>query len=352
MTRKTIRNTKRKVTISDIARESDVSPATVSLVLRDKPGVGDDTRQRVWSTAQSLGYVLPSKRNRVEQAAETRHIGLVIKINPDDVLPTANHFYAHVLTGIEQVCRQQNSHLFYANLPVDEHNNPIEVPRLLAEENIDGLLLVGVHLDEMLQNRLEHFGKPIVLVDGYATGNILDSVVTDNEQGAYDATVHLINKGHTRIAFIGSEANAFASILERRSGYLNAMVQHALPPLLADSSLHTAAAVKAARKILKSHPDITAFVVANDELAVAIMKALQESGRNIPADISLIGFDNILLAQHVTPALTTMRVDKMGMGRLAAQLLFNRIEYTNSAEVHAIIRPHLLERDSVSERNG
>ena len=86
----------------------------------------------------------------------------------------------------------------------------------------------------------------------------------------------------------------------------------------------------------------------NDEIAISLMAQLQNEGQRVPDDISVIGFDNIVLAQHVSPALTTMRVDKMGMGRQAASLLVNRIEYPQSALVKSLIRPQLIERDSVA----
>lgn len=342
------RDSRNKVTIADVARESNVSPATVSLVLRDKPGVGTDTRKRVWETARMMGYVPPASRNSMEPSAEMRHIGLVIKLNPDDFRPNANLFYSQVLAGIEQICRSQRSHLLFASMQVDKYNRPIDIPRLITDDTVDGILLVGIQLNADLQAHLRQINTPTVLVDAYAPGNGLDSVVTDNERGAFEATEYLIERGHVHIGMVGSQPDAYPSILERRHGYSRAMQTHGLQTYFADSRLFAEVAIQATLSMLKAHPAITALVVANDEVAIGVMKALKESGRKVPEDISIIGFDNIVLAQHVTPALTTMRIDKSGMGRLAAQLLFNRIEHPKAAEIKAVIRPQLIVRDSVT----
>ncbi|MEM8859315.1 MAG: LacI family DNA-binding transcriptional regulator [Chloroflexota bacterium] len=335
-----------KVTITDIANASKVSPATVSLVLRDKPGVGDETRQRVLETAQSLGYIPPSTPAKQADRESYKQIGLLMKVDPHTA-PEQNQFYVPVVTGIESVCRQRRSYLLYANLPVDEHNQPLELPRLMTDNQIDGLLVIGMELTEGLLAHLQQSSVPIVLVDGYAADDPFDSVVTDNVRGGMQATEHLIGQGHQKIAIIGSAADAYPSILERRHGYIRAMQNHGLEPIFADCTLFPAQAEKAVEDLLVAHPDVSALFACNDEISIAIMKKLASMGKRVPEDISIIGFDNIVLAQHVTPALSTMRVDKMSMGRLAAQLMFNRLQYPKSSLVRTIIQPQLIVRESV-----
>jgi LacI family transcriptional regulator len=338
-------NGQAKITIHDIARDSGVSPATVSLALRDKPGISPETRQRVMDTAQRLGYI-PKASWPATIHTEIHSIGLLLKTRADDVLAT-NQFYAPVLAGIEATCRQRHINLFYAHLPVDEENNLLEPPRLLRQAETAGLLLVGAHLNDAMLAVFQQQHMPVVLVDAYADGDPFDAVVTDNITGAYQATVHLIENGHRHIALVGSHAHTYPSIEERRNGYLRAIADHQLQAHLADSSLHPDTAVPAALVYLHQHPEVTAVFAANDEIAIALIHALQAAGRHIPDDLSIVGFDNITLAQHTTPALTTMRVDKMGMGRLAAQLLFNRIEFPAAGAVCTVIRPSLMQRQSV-----
>jgi LacI family transcriptional regulator len=233
-------------------------------------------------------------------------------------------------------------------MPVDEDNSPLEIPRMFTEQHADGLLFVGAVLNETFRTLLQRQSVPVVLVDAYAIDDAYDAVVTDNEGGAYRATNYLIKKGHHRIAIIGSLPHSYPSIHERRVGYLKAMKDHDLSPYFIDCHHYPDEAGPKANEFLQKHSEITAVFACNDDVAIAVMQAAQSLGKHIPKDISVIGFDNIALAQHVTPALTTMRVDKMGMGRLASQLLLNRLEYPESSKVRAVIHPTLIERQSAT----
>lgn len=337
----------RSVTLADIAEKAGVSVATVSLVLRNRSGVGDETRQRVYDAAVALGYIhAPS--NQARDRRLPRDIGLVVKIRPDD-MPTTNSFYAPVLAGIEAICRHNGIHLIYSHLPVDMANRPLEMPRAMIDSRVDGLLLVGIYLDHAMMETLRSLDIPIVFVDTYAEGEGFDAVVTDNFAGAYTATSTLIARGHQRIAIIGSQEDAYPSIRERRMGYLEAMAEHGLEPVFGDCCLHPDMVPPVVETLLEENPGITALFGCNDDVAIAAMRTAQEMEWLVPQDLSVIGFDNIDLAQHTTPALTTMRVDIMGMGRLAAQLLLNRFEHPETNRVRTVICPDLVERGSVIE---
>lgn len=349
MSKKHSQNGQEKVTIAHVAEDSEVSTATVSLVLRDRPGVSQETRQRVLDSAQKLGYLHRSTRP-LPAHTNIHNIGLILKTRPDDPL-AVNQFYAPVLAGIEGACRQRDINLFYAHMPVDETNDPLEPPRLLRNEEADGLLLVGAHLNDAMLAIFQQQNTPVVLVDAYADGEPFDAVVTDNITGGWQATKHLIDNGHQQIAIVGSQPQAYPSIQERRDGYIRAITEQALPLHFVDSALHPDTAVPATLAYLDQHPELTAVFSCNDEIAIALIKALQAAGKQIPDDLSIIGFDNVLLAQHITPTLTTMRVDKMGMGRLAAQLLFNRITFPAAGSVCTVIRPSLIQRHSVKQLN-
>lgn len=341
--------TSAKVTIADVARASRVSPATVSLALRNKGGISPETRQRVLDVAQTLGYLLqPSNKSSLR--TELNSIGVLIKMRADDLAMT-NSFYGPVVTGIEEVCRRQQLHLVYATLLVDIENRPIDPPRLLFEQHTDGLLLIGMQINRAALSLIQQQSTPIVLVDAYVEGDPYDAVVSDNFIGAYTATTYLINKGHRHIALVGSQPQTFPSVMERRAGYCQALADYALQPHFWDCSLWPKAAYEASIAYLRQPPaPITAFFGCNDAVAISLMRALQEHGYAVPHDFSVIGFDNIDLTQHTTPSLTTMHVDKVGMGRLAAQLLINRIEFATAAPIRACLRPALIERRSVAAK--
>ncbi len=332
--------------MEDIAQQSGVSLATVSLVLRDKPGVNDDTRQRVMTAARNLGY---RKRPSItiNGSRNLRLVGLVNKMRSHDT-PLTNPFYAPVVAGIEVACRRQQINLLYATVPVDEDNHPQELPRMLLEDDLDGLLLVGAFVDSTIARLMERRVTPTVLVDAYAAENAYDSVLSDNFRGAYEAVSYLIEHGHRHIGLVGSVPNAYPSLAERRRGYLQALQDQGLTQhYFADSHLPPQQAVDATADLLARSPAITALFCCNDAMAIGVLQAAQRLGRRIPDDLSVIGFDDIDLAEHVTPALTTMHVDKVSMGRLAVQLLINRAEFPTASCVTSVLRPTLIERQSV-----
>jgi LacI family transcriptional regulator len=341
----------KRVKLSDIAHKSGVSISTVSLVLRNKPGIPPETRQRVLKAAQELGY-RPRKSAAHSQLAlvQLHNLGLVVKSEPG-LAPQANPFYSHVLAGIEEACRQKGINLLYATLPVDEKNHPIEVPRLLVEESTDGLLVVGALVNGALAPVLEQKAVPIVLVDAYALSGRYDAVVSDNVGGACQAVSYLIERGHRHIGLLGSCPDAYPSLRERRQGYIQALQERGMAKTyFADCTPKKETAFEAATLLLSQHPQVTAIFGCNDEVALAAMRAAQASGRQVPEELSVIGFDDIDLAQHVTPPLTTLRVDKVDMGRRAVQLLISRVEFPDAEPATLVIHPSLIERESVSTR--
>lgn len=335
-----------RVTLAEIAEQSKVSLSAVSLVLRGKPGVGPETRQRVLSVAKELGYI---PKNGAQRGSRLTNIGLILKAEPDSV-PQANQFYSHVLAGIEAACRQQQFNLLYATMSVDQDSHPLELPRMLLEENtVDGLLFVGAFLDDTITQVVERRSIPIALVDAYAASDLYDAVVSDNLEGARQAVTNLIQQGHRHVGFVGSHPQAYPSIRDRRQGYVQALQGNGIADLyFADCHIvNRGEILESTTNLLRENPQITALFGANDEVTIAAMDAAQALGSRIPDDISFMGFDDIALAESITPPLTTMHVDKIGMGRLAVQLLINRVEYPESNPVTIIIHPHLVERHSI-----
>src|SRR4051794_33131697 len=158
-----------QVTLQAIARKSGVSLTTVSLVLRDKPGINEATRRRVLDAASALGY-----RRRPGGLASVpspllQQIGVVLKARTGDA-PYSNQFYAPVLAGVEAACRKRQINMLYATVMVDIDNHPQDVPRMLLEGELDGVLLLGAFVDNTIEQLIQRRGMPVVLVDAYAPG--------------------------------------------------------------------------------------------------------------------------------------------------------------------------------------
>jgi LacI family transcriptional regulator len=341
----------RQVTLADIARKSKCSVSTVSLVLRGRPGIASETRERVLTAAQTLRYRArsgPAKQTPARQAGRLRNVGVILKADAGQN-PASNAFYAQVLAGIEAACRSSKLNLLYATLPVDENNAPLEMPRLLSETLADGFLLLGARVDARLVRLFSDSGRPVVLVDAYADGGRYDSVVSDNIYGAFQGTNALIERGHRHIGLVGGHSTGYPSLRERREGYLLALRAHGLrADYHACCAPNDEAAKLAATTLLRDHPEITALIGVNDAVAIASMWAAQALGRGVPKDLSIIGFDDIDLARHVTPTLSTMHVDKAAMGRLAMLLLGYRFEAPDAERDTVILRARLIERESVA----
>ncbi len=339
---------RRKVTIDDIAQHSNASRTTVSLVLRDKPGISPETRQRVWSAAQALGY--QRRAPSLVPGQSVLHIGLILRsrnrAQQTDRLPLVNRFYSWVLAGVEAAARPQRMNLLYATLPVDDNNHSLDLPEHLLEQRLDGILLVGSFADETIAQVADRGARAIVLVDATAGAHRYDAVVSDNEAGAYTAVAHLIAHGHRRIAYVSPAPEADPNFNQRRNGYCKALREHGLEAIAAPMSHDDAA--EAARTMLLRHPDVTALFGCNDAFAIEAMRVAQMLGRRVPEELSVIGFDDIELATQVLPALTTMAVDKVTMGRLAVQSLTYRLEWPDAVKILTVLPPQLIERASVA----
>ena len=338
----------RKVRLDDIAQKSGFSLATISLALNNKPGVSSETRARVLEIAGELGYPIPSDITE-EGCSPLTTVGMVLKLD-SDTSPQANPFYSRVMMGIEDSCRRQGIQLLFATMPVDENNQSAELPQTLLNGDLDGLLMVGICVEGAMFSRLAAENLPIVLVDGYSLDTVYDSVVSDNFRAAYQAVQFLINHGHRHIGLVGSEEISFPSLKERRNGYFRAMKENEiLSTYVADFNIIRSKGYQEVISLLHEHPEITALFCVNDDVASYALRAAQSLGRQVPDDLSIIGYDDTVIALHTNPALTTMRVDAVAMGRAAVQLLALRISNPECARMTVTIHPSLVERESVAD---
>lgn len=336
-----------KVTIQMIAQECEVSPTTVSLVLNHKPGVSGETRSRVLETAQALGYRQTlTPNNKISRRLST--VGIVVKTEPD-LLPPSNPFYSQIIAGVDDACSDIGVNLLFSMLPVDENNLPTKIPPLIEETSLSGLLMVGTFIDQTIFSLFGEHMPPIVLVDGYSDTGSYDMVVSDNFGAAFQAVEHLIKAGHRHIGLVGSEQGCYPSISERRNGYLRALKEHDIPEIyIADFNINRSQGEDETIGLLRENPQITALFAVNDNVALGAIRGAHQVGRKIPEDLSVIGYDDTYLATSVAPALSTMSVDTLAMGRAAVHLLALRIEKPDAARITMTIHPTLIERDSTS----
>lgn len=336
-----------KVTITTIAQACHVSASTVSLVLNDKPGISEETRIRVLNAARSLGYLSASSPSG-KQVYRLSTVGMVVKTEPG-LLPAANPFYSQIIAGVDGACRDMGINLLFAMLPVDRNNHPVDMPTLMENSAVDGLLMVGTFIDRTIHTVLGKRTPPIVLVDGYSDTESYDMVVSDNFRAAYQAVEYLIKHGHQHIGLVGSEPGCYPSLGERRNGYLRALKENGIvQTYIANFNVNRSQGEEETIQLLTANPQISALFCVNDNVALGALRAAQRLNRRIPQDISVMGYDDTYLATSISPTLTTMRVDTLTMGRAAVHLLALRIEKPDAARSTFIIHPALMERESTA----
>lgn len=341
----------KKITLRDIASEAGVALSTVSQALNNKPNVSADMRQHILEVAEALGY-----RPKIELVAgdfsPLKTVGLITRSQPKDPL-MINPFYSPIIAGAERECQIHNINLMYANLEVDKRNHATKLPAMIVDEMIDGLIIVGAFLEQTIVDMRRRTKRNIVLVDAYTSDDLVfDSVLIDNFNGAYTAVSYLIEKGHTHIGLIGSQPDAYPSILEREQGYLNALHQNNIAhTYIEPCDLERDDAFEATLRLLERAPHVTAIFGCNDNVAIGAMRAIQALGLSVPADVSVIGFDDIDLARAFVPALTTMYVDKSYMGQLAMRHLSDRRQYPERPTIKSLMSTRLIERDTVKDLN-
>lgn len=311
-------------TIKDVAQKAKVSEATVSLVLNNKANVREETRQRVLKAIQQLNYH-PRHMARGLASRKSGNFGFILT---DDHFSRAEPFYTKIFLGIEFEARKYNYYILLTTVPRTFHPDT-DLPRFLRERNVDGVLLAG-HIPQALCEHLLTLKMPHVFIDfspRHKQGNV---VMMDNLLGATLAVRHLIDLGHRGIAFIGGDIT-HPSIAARLEGYKQALTEAGLPiaeELIESVESYTASAdgFRAAAALAGRAAPFTAIFAANDAMAIGAMQFLRDHGRVLPAEVSVVGFDDIEAGMHTQPQLTTIRVDKEELGAVALRRLVEMIE--------------------------
>lgn len=324
-------------TIKDVADEARVSLATVSLVLNGRLGVGAETRQRVQSAIERLGY---------QRRGPRTVIGLLIERL--SVPAYGDPLVGQMIGGIEIEAGRCGFHVLLASV---EHDST-ELPAMVVEQQVGGLVVVGGgDLSDAYIRMLAATGLPLVLVDNYVTGLMTPCVLGDNVIGAYLATRHLIELGHKRIALLEGPRK-YKTLTERREGYMRAIDEADLPvdPALLVPPLHLGPhkGYHEAKHLLAlpSSQQPTAIVAISDKTALGALEALKDSGRGVPDDIALVGFDDVPESALVSPPLTTVRLPARAMGEAAVQRLVGVMEDSSTVPAKTVLYTELIVRQS------
>lgn len=329
------------ITIKEIAELAGVSKATVSLTLNNKGAVGEKTRQLIWDIANENGY---SKKNFVMK----KNLLFVKYIGNGAAIEHNGDFIARIVDAIEFASREYSYSLTMKNVEVGELEKEI---KNINFDDFAGMIILATEVDARKGDIIKEIPIPVIAVDNMFEDYDIDSVVMDNHGGIFTAVKYLYELGHREIGYIDSGIR-FSNFDLRTEGYKRALKKLGLKENQ-DHIKYVQPNLEGAYCGMKSEIEKdkimpTAFVAANDTIAIGAMKALKEYGFKIPDEISIIGFDDIPFGRVLDKSLTTMNVDKEQLGMLAVKFLHHKILNPNDKGcTKTITRTKLIQRETV-----
>lgn len=333
------------VTIKDVAALAGVSPSTVSRVCNDNPSISRDTRERVLQAMQELGY----EQNTITSASTAKPVRMIgILLPPSQKDTYENSFFLEVIRGITQVCNQRE--VASTIITGGDDEEMLRVVRMLHQHGqVDGFILLYSKKDDIVVDYLCEQGLLYVVigkVNQFAGQTIC--IDNDNLLAGREATEYLCSLGHSRIGYLGNE-DIFLYSVERKSGYQLALVQRGLPlnpEYCIEADSHRADDDDRLQRLLCREDRPTAFVVSDDLLAVGLERTCVQLGLKIPEDVSIVSFNNSLLAQLTYPQLTSVDINSFQLGFEAASQIINHAENPNLMAAKIIIPHHIVHRQS------
>lgn len=327
------------MTIYDVAREANVSMATVSRVVNGNPNVKPTTRKKVLATIERLGY-RPNAVARGLASKKTTTVGAII---PD----ISSIFFAELARGIEDIATMYKYNIILSNSDQNK-DKELQLINTMYEKQVDGILFMGGTITEDHVKQFESSSVPVVLAATYDETNTIPSVNIDYEQAAFEATKFLLDKENKAVAFISGAIDTTIS-KQKYAGYQRAFKE-------SDISLNEEFVVKgeytydsgieAFDELFALENKPTAIFVSSDEMALGVIHGAQDKGLTVPDDLEVFGFDNTRLASMVRPTLSTIVQPMYDIGAVAMRLL---TKYMNNEEVveKKVVLPHrIVERNS------
>lgn len=330
-------------TLKDVAKKAGVSVSAVSHVINGYDDINARTREKILTAIKELGY----HRNALARGLVNKRsdlIGLVIFGEG-----ISHPFFQEVVQGVVATTEAYDRNVIFSTVSQREFE---EAPifRKMFERRLEGLIIMGVSEKHPAVARIVDSGIPAMFIDVAIRRARVANVRSDNFGGAFAAASHLLDLGHTEIAFLNEVADA-AIFRERHAGFVAALAKRGLTPQashVVHSSNRIDLASRAALRLLTHRREITAVMTASDRQAIGVLQACRQLGLRVPEDISVVGFDDIDLAATASPPLTTVRQQGEEMGSEAASELMKMIEDESYQPREIILEAKLVVRQSTS----
>ncbi|MFC5665215.1 LacI family DNA-binding transcriptional regulator [Kitasatospora misakiensis] len=333
-----------RVTIAQVAEEAGVSAMTVSNVMNGKPGASEETRRRVTEVAARLGY-RPNVSARNLKAGRTGLIGLV-------ALDLTSQYGLEILRGVADELAGAERELL-VNATYQDAVRETERIEFLGRGLVDGVLMIAPVLEDKTVELLRRRNLPCVIIDPRRLDVALPRLSVDNYHGMRLGTQHLIDLGHTRIAYIRGEEDLESTAL-RYQGFQDAMRLAGLEVderLVAECDFSYTCGFRTASRLITEHRP-TAIVAGADLMALGAVDAARANGLDVPTDFSVVGFDDLPQAAQTFPGLTTVRQPLHDMGQKAARALLSLIDGQQLLMDHMQVGTELVVRNSTAPPPG
>ncbi|MEH7500640.1 catabolite control protein A [Neobacillus drentensis] len=324
------------ITIYDVAREANVSMATVSRVVNGNPNVKPVTRKKVLEVIERLGY-RPNAVARGLASKKTTTVGVII---PD----ISNIFFAELARGIEDIATMYKYNIILSNSDQNK-DKELHLLNTMLGKQVDGLVFMGGNITA---DHVEEFGKspvPIVLAGSIEESNQIPSVNIDYEEAVYDSIKEFIEKGHKNIAFVVGPLHEPKNTFKKLRGYQRALEESGIPyneELVVEGDYTYDSGIEAIEKLLEVSDRPTAILVGSDEMALGVVHGAEDKGYKIPKDFEVITSDNTRLSLMVRPQLTTIVQPLYDIGAVAMRLL-TKLMNKEKVEEQIVVLPHRIE---------
>ncbi|MGN7179058.1 LacI family DNA-binding transcriptional regulator [Cytobacillus sp. SAFR-174] len=330
-------------TIKDVAKKANVSIATVSRILNGQGGYSEKTKFKVLKVIEELGYQ-PNAVARGLINKRTHTIGVLFP-------KLSSSLVTDLLDGIEKAANDNGSSVIVCHTESNGEKT-MKYLQLLIEKRVDGIIFASEILKDEYYQFVTKTSMPMILLSTESYAYPVPFVKVNDFHAAYAAAKHLIDKGHTRIGMISGNKEDIIAGIPRIEGFKKALTDHNIPlgseNIVFSRGFTFPDGVEGLKSLIKQFPDATAIFAASDEMAIGALSAAYQMGIRVPDEVSVIGYDNLNLAEMSIPPLTTVEQPLAKMGETAAEMLFSILE-TGETPESRIMQHKIIERMSVKE---
>ncbi|MBM7568766.1 substrate-binding domain-containing protein [Paenibacillus sacheonensis] len=331
--------------IKDVARLAGVSVTTVSRVLNGEKYVKDDLKHKVNLAIEELGYA-PSHIARSLVRNKTNLIGVIV---PD----ITSSFYATILSSIEEAASANDYNLLVCNISEDI-DKEFKYLHVFQEMRVEGIIIMHEKINVEIRGFIHKMKIPVIFSSVKPMDQQFVSVIVDDYQAAYDATVYLIELGHEAIGFIGGDMRDITSGQNRYSGYRNALTDRGIRIVhehIRFGDYKVQSGYEQMKELLRTNQPPTAVFAVSDDMAVGAMNCIRDNKLSVPEDISIMGFDGSQLTELTRPTLTSMEQPIHEMGKVTMRTLLNQVESGEVPTGDIILEHRLVARESCRARD-